>query len=73
MIYKCKFCGYNGKRSDFEIDHRIPISRNPFLPPITNIDLICSGCNRQKGNKTEFEYRFWRLINPFLANYGPIK
>lgn len=56
----------------FEIEHSIPVSRSPFarlLPQ--NIELICSGCNRQKGNKTPQEYILWRIFNPTTKNFGP--
>lgn len=74
MYFKCKYCGWFGKRPDFEIDHEIPISRlglsQLFNPTIS---LICSGCNRQKGNMTPSEYSLWRLLNFHRANYGPMK
>ena len=73
-MFRCKFCQYTGFREDFEEDHEPPISR---LIPVPNIrvrlQLICSGCNRQKGNKTDREYIIWRYFNPIFKNYGPIK
>lgn len=72
--FKCKYCGYIGPISGFEVDHSTPISRNPLLGNIlSNLEYICSGCNRQKSNKTPSEYSLWRLFNPSIANYGPIK
>ncbi|QQG43338.1 MAG: HNH endonuclease [Candidatus Daviesbacteria bacterium] len=73
MTYKCKYCKWVGFRKDFEIDHVIPIARSilqNILQPA--LDLICSGCNRQKGKMTGAEYRLWRLLNPYRANSGPI-
>lgn len=73
MNYKCKYCGWLGLRKDFELDHAIPISRSILentLQP--NLDLICSGCNRQKGSMTGQEYLFWRILYSFKANLGPL-
>ena len=73
MLYTCKYCKYTGLRSQFEVDHVVPASRSPLyllLNPI--LELICSGCNRQKGAKTPAEYLTWRLLNWSVANYGPI-
>lgn len=73
-MFTCKFCDYKGFRSDFEGDHEPPISRLIPLPNIqVKIQLICSGCNRQKGNKTDGEYILWRIFNPNFINYGPLK
>lgn len=61
-------------KSDFEIDHVNPLSRFPLqnlIQPL--LDLICSGCNRQKGKMTHAEYLLWRVINFTKANFGPIK
>lgn len=71
-MFKCQFCGHEGIISDFEIDHSIPRSRlNGYIP--NNLKWVCSGCNRQKSNKTDYEYILWRALNPFYANFGPIK
>jgi 5-methylcytosine-specific restriction endonuclease McrA len=72
-MYKCKYCGHIGPRHDFEFDHNIPVSRSflgQLLQPV--LDYICSGCNRQKGTMTGYEYSLWRLLNPNKANYGSI-
>ncbi len=72
MYFKCKYCNWIGIRSDFEIDHEIPVARSglfQLLNPI--VDLICSGCNRQKGKMTPGEYMSWRILNWTRANVGP--
>lgn len=53
----CYYCGQiiDGKKT---IDHKIPTSRNGTNDN-SNIVLSCAYCNRQKGNKTESEYREW--------------
>lgn len=72
-MYKCKYCGWIGLRNDFELDHPIPIARMTLAALLLPKDLICSGCNRQKGDKTPEEYIVWRLINPIYVNFGPLK
>ena len=72
MSYKCNYCGYYGQFKDFHIDHIIPISRSPLAELFdSNKQIICSGCNLQKGRMTHSEYISWRLNNPSRANYGP--
>lgn len=72
MLFRCKYCGWQGPIGDFEIDHDPPVSRPElfgFLTP--KIEYICSGCNRQKGDKTSIEYILWRILNSGKANSGP--
>lgn len=72
MLLKCPYCGHIGPLKDFELDHPIPVSRlTAYIPG--NLRWICSGCNRQKGDKTPYEYMLWRILNPNQANYGPIR
>jgi len=73
MFYRCKYCGWVGFRQFFEIDHSIPQSRSPLANMLGNLQLICSGCNRQKGIMTDPEYRNWRRINLMKVNFGPIR
>ena len=74
MYIKCKYCGHIGLRGDFEIDHPLPIARASFVQLLNQkLELICSGCNRQKGKKTPIEYILWRSLNPREANFGPIR
>ena len=75
MDYICKYCEYKGPREDFEGDHEPPNARLQTVLDLLSqkVQLICSGCNRQKGEKTDLEYRRWRFFNPTMANYGPIR
>lgn len=66
----CRYCNYKGAISDFEIDHITPLSRGG-LDTNSNKILICSGCNREKSDKTHLEYLLWRAAFPGQANYGP--
>jgi len=75
MNLKCIYCNWIGLFSDFEIDHIFPLSRGGSDSP-QNRRLICSGCNREKGDKTHSEYLSWRLIAGLAGvrlNFGPIK
>lgn len=75
MKLNCIYCNWIGPFSDFEFDHIIPISKGGSDLP-QNKQLICSGCNREKGDKTHSEYVSWRLaanLFRFKVNYGPIK
>lgn len=50
---KCTDCSFLAHSVEYlEIDHIKPISINPeFAVDITNLRLVCSPCNRKKGNK----------------------
>lgn len=72
MFHTCNYCNHYGKSSDFHVDHIVPISRSPLAELISsNKQIICSGCNFQKGSMTHSEYITWRFRNPLRANYGP--
>ena len=75
-MHKCPYCRWIGERSDFELDHMDPSLKTESL--ILDflrgkLELICSGCNRQKGEKTSEEYVVWRLLFADEANFGPIR
>jgi len=70
MLQKCRYCQWIGLSFFFEEDHIIPSSRKGSDQPY-NRQWICSGCNRQKSDKTPNEYILWRVLNPSLANRGP--
>ena len=73
-MFRCKYCGYFGIRKYFELDHPIPIARASLAQLLgQQLELICSGCNRQKGVMTPYQYVVWRQRNLFKANFGPIK
>lgn len=68
--YTCTYCGWWGVESDFTTDHAIPRILGGS-DAWQNLRLACTGCNAQKGIKTEMDYRIWRTLNPREANYGP--
>lgn len=75
MNITCIYCNWIGSILNFEVDHIIPVTRGGSDLP-QNKRLICSGCNREKADKTHSEYLSWRSINTLLGikvNYGPIK
>lgn len=74
-MFTCVYCKYLGSILDFEIDHIIPTSKGGSDLP-QNKHFICSGCNREKGDKSHTEYITWRSVAELLGlkpNYGPIK
>lgn len=75
-LEKCIYCGWYGYSSDFEWEHKNPNMKtdsllNDFLSG--NLARACSGCNRQKGDKTLEEYVVWRAVSPAEANFGPLR
>ena len=51
----CKYCNLHIKTYGYELDHIHPISKGG-LHDFDNLQLICSTCNRKKGNKLEEEF-----------------
>lgn len=51
--YYCNKCGYSSKyKGKFQIDHRIPISKDG-LTEVSNLQLLCRTCNLIKGDSNE--------------------
>jgi 5-methylcytosine-specific restriction endonuclease McrA len=51
---RCNYCEQT--MSDYQIDHIVPIARGGDNRN-ENLQLLCAPCNRQKGAKTDSEYR----------------
>lgn len=68
--YKCCYCEYRGHEFTLEVVHIVPTQRHGTDEP-SNLQTVCTGCLREKGNRTGFEYRDWRRRFPLLANKGP--
>lgn len=60
---RCANCGKSLSRAKYEIDHIVPISRGGGNSR-SNIQILCRGCNRKKGNMMPHEWAMvnWRLI-----------
>ena len=74
-LFTCVYCSWQGPITDFEIDHIFPLSRGGLDIP-QNKQFICSGCNREKSDKTHEEYVSYRFTNSLLgiqSNYGFMK
>jgi 5-methylcytosine-specific restriction endonuclease McrA len=50
--YKCNGCGDTFPLRNLEVDHIRPLSKHGGLNP-SNLQLLCSACNRQKGSKIQ--------------------
>ncbi len=54
----CMKCGASGRKTVIEVDHIKPRSRHPELClDLSNLQTLCSKCNRQKGNGAPDDYR----------------
>lgn len=54
--FSCDYCERGFSGNEFEIDHKLPISRggtNAF----ENLHFVCQECNHDKNSKTDEEYR----------------
>jgi len=56
--WRCAYCRKPLTESSLSADHRIPISRGGS-DLLSNLLPVCYPCNRQKGKRTEGEYRTW--------------
>ena len=52
---KCEYCGVDLNEKDFQIDHKIPLSRNG-KHSIDNLAISCKECNNLKGTMTSEEF-----------------
>ncbi len=57
--YRCVYCGHQATLLTLwilEVDHKIPVSRGGS-DALWNLQTTCASCNRDKGEKTDVEYR----------------
>jgi hypothetical protein len=54
--FKCMKCG--AKDKEMHVDHICPVSKYPAMKwSINNLQLLCKGCNMEKSNVNENDYR----------------
>lgn len=60
--YTCQYCGHRGNVLTLHVDHVVPTSRGGTDNP-SNLVTACWSCNLEKGTRTGWEYRLWRVFN----------
>jgi len=55
--YQCQSCGKNGRETQLNVDHIIPLAKGGSND-ISNLQTLCEGCNQQK--KDHLDSRFKR-------------
>jgi len=53
---RCALCGISAKERPLDVDHIIPRSRGGNNE-LSNLQALCSKCNRSKGNKDDTDFR----------------
>jgi len=58
---KCQKCGFGGDSfNPLQVDHIKPRSTHPELQwEISNLQVLCKSCNKEKSNKNESDWRRW--------------
>lgn len=59
-VYFCKMCGRVRTLDDLEVDHIIPVSLGGS-DTLDNKQLLCSKCNREKGNAIAIKGKLVRI------------
>lgn len=59
-VYVCKMCGRVRTLGDLEVDHIIPVSLGG-PDTLDNKQLLCTKCNREKGNAIKIKGKLVRL------------
>jgi ATP adenylyltransferase len=57
---RCQLCGVPTKERPIDVDHIIPRSRGGKTE-LTNLQALCSKCNRSKRNQDQTDFRSWPL------------
>jgi ATP adenylyltransferase len=55
---RCQLCGISAKERPLDVDHIIPRSRGGKTE-LSNLQALCSKCNRSKRNQDETDFRSW--------------
>ncbi len=69
--YRCVYCGYRASLltlGNLEVDHKIPESRHGS-DAMVNLQTTCVSCNRDKGDRTDGEYRGWLTVRKLLLGF----
>lgn len=53
--WTCQACGHEGEYDELEMDHIVPLSRGGSNDE-DNLQTLCVGCNREKGDLTMEEF-----------------
>lgn len=54
--WQCKGCGQKGNEATLEIDHIVPLALGGSND-ISNLQVLCRSCNRQKGGRGDRRFR----------------
>ena len=66
--FRCAYCGYQGTfliRGNLEVEHKIPISQGG-TDVEWNLQTVCASCNKEKGDKTDTEYRAFLSVRRII-------
>jgi 5-methylcytosine-specific restriction endonuclease McrA len=70
-VYFCKMCGRVRTLDDLEVDHIIPVSLGGS-DTLDNKQLLCSKCNREKGNAIKIKGKLVRIKPRIVEKKGSI-
>ncbi|MFW6102430.1 MAG: HNH endonuclease [Chloroflexota bacterium] len=70
-VYFCKTCGRVRTLDDLEVDHIIPVSLGG-PDTLGNKQLLCSKCNREKGNAIKIKGKLVRIKPRIVEKKGSI-
>jgi len=65
----CAYCNQTLTPRTFSVDHSTPLKRGGRAS-LSNLQLVCSGCNKAKGFQTDAEYRdLLRVLEAWSARH----
>lgn len=60
--FRCELCGATNKDRPLDVDHIIPVTKNGPTEE-SNLQVLCSKCNRSKGNKDDTDFRDIKFLD----------
>jgi len=60
--FRCELCGATNKDRPLDVDHIIPVTKSGATEE-SNLQVLCSKCNRSKGNKDDTDFRDIKFID----------